>query len=621
MFARWLRRLVSFFSLGKKEFNTLYFSLYSLVILTMTLSHFCLWQSPLFFFLQATGQALLETAVLISIAIALNRWAPRWIFYTYISSTFTILLLHFIDFTTIRILDVSIAYPMKYLFGNGVLHLFIALQAMNINAAMIAIVVSSILAIPLMGIFLYWITSPLSKKIGWNLPLRPVIIAICAISSALFALDLLFHPSMDQSAYRKYQKALPLGTTFIAPEKQYFALSEPIKPHRSEDVVQKAMRDHPVHAAKLPNIYLFVIETLRRDFTTALTAPNLMQFAAENLSFSESYSNASATQLSWFAIFHSNYPYHWTAIRDEWKEGSAPLQMLKQLGYKIRVYSSEDFHYFGVDHLIFGQNRKLIDQLEDFTLNRDLAPCERDALCFKSFYSDLEKNGAQEGNVFLFFLDSTHSEYSVPKDFPLKFTPIIEEIDYLTLSVNQIEPLKNRYRNAISYIDSLMGEFFHKIKEKGLYEDAVIAITGDHGEEFFEEGSLFHGTHLNKYQTSVPLFYRLPHAGLPLQDTVTTHIDIFPTILHYLTGRSDFSPLFDGQSLFSTDRWPYRITVLQNGPDTPNEFAIEKSDWRIHCRFLDKDSIYSSDSLEILSLQEKEPTSLSEAFAPLLKDR
>jgi len=619
MFARWIRQLISFFSLGKKEFNTLYFTLYSIVILAMTLSHFCLWQSPLFFFLQAIGQALLETGVLISIAIALNRWAPRWVFFTYISSTFTILLLHFVDFTTIRLLDVSIAYPMKFLFGNGILHLFIALQAMNVNAAMIGIVIGSILAIPLSGVLLYWVTSPLSKKIGWNLPLRPVLFSIGAIASALFALDLFFHPSMDQTAYRKYQKALPLGTTFITPEKQYYPLDGSLKQYRSEEAVQKTLQTLPVRAEKLPNIYLFVIETLRRDFTTIATAPHLTKFSAENLSFAESYSNASATQLSWFAIFHSDYPFHWTGIRDEWKEGSVPLQMLKQLGYKIRVYSSEDFHYFGVDELIFGKDRKLLDQLEDFTLNRNLAPCDRDALCFQSFYSDLEKSDAKQGNVFLFFLDSTHSEYSVPKDFPLKFAPIIEEIDYLTINVNQIEPLKNRYRNAISYIDSLMGEFFDRIKQNGLYDDAVIAITGDHGEEFFEEGSLFHGTHLNKYQTSVPLLYRFPNAPFIPQDTVSTHIDIFPTILHYLTGHSDFSDLFDGQSLFAPNRWPYRITVLQNGPDTPNEFAIEKSDWRIHCRFTDPESIYSSHSLEILSLQEKEPTPISNALFPLLQ--
>ncbi len=198
---------------------------------------------------------------------------------------------------------------------------------------------------------------------------------------------------------------------------------------------------------------------------------------------------------------------------------------------------------------------------------------------------DLQQEDGKSGNLFILFFDSTHSEYSVPTDFPLPFQPIAKEIDYLTLLPQNIEPIKNRYRNAIAYIDSLAGQFTKTLKENDLYNEAIIAITGDHGEEFFEEGALFHGTHLNRYQTSVPLIYKLQNNSWAPLDTCTTHLDIFPSIIHYLTGRSDFADLFDGQSLFAQNRRTHRIAVLQNGPNTPCEFALEREAEKFRFRF------------------------------------
>ncbi len=63
-------------------------------------------------------------------------------------------------------------------------------------------------------------------------------------------------------------------------------------------------------------------------------------------------------------------------MRDQWKHGSVPLQILKDLGYKIRIYSSADLRYFNMDELLFGQDRQLIDQIEEYAQNRLIEPCE-----------------------------------------------------------------------------------------------------------------------------------------------------------------------------------------------------------------------------------------------------
>ena len=599
---RWVQSVIA---LDKGETNTLYFTLFLIIILGMSISHFFFWKTPftgvpLFFFLHALGQCFLEAGILLLLMRVLKRWLPRWLFYSFIGFTFALLLAHFADFTIARLMDASISYIFHHFFGSGLSHLVPAFQCLNLNTTMVILSFGGIVLIPFIGIAFYCATDRLSKFIPWKFSLSRLIISLLALGTSLFLLDLLFHPFLHRTSYSKFQKALPLGSTFLHPTPNFFALAAPIKKAREEEQTEKHLEKKNLLAASNPNIYLFVIETLRKDFVTEEIAPALTRFGRENISFEESFSNANSTHPSWFAIFHSNFPYHWTKMRNEWENGSIPLRILKDLGYKISVLSSADLRYFQLDQLLFGKERQLCDRVEEYTDIRFIHPCERDRMGLEALLTELEQKDSQQGNLFLIFLDSTHSEYSFPNDFPLKFTPISKEIDYLTLSKENVEPLKNRYRNSIAYIDSLIGEFLTTLKEKKLYKESIIAITGDHAEEFFEEGAIFHGTHLNHYQTSVPLFYKFQANPWVPQDSCSTHLDIFPSIIHYLTGRNDFQDLFDGESIFAPNRREHRLAVLSNGPHTPVEFSLENGEENFRFRFSNTQDIYASDKLEVI---------------------
>ena len=626
MFKKFRQRLSQ-----KTEVNYLYFSILFIVLSIFSLFHVCflekpLWGIRLFFLIYSVGQALLEIWAFIFIAYSLKRWAPRWAFFSFIALSFILLLVHFTDFTLLRLMDASISYLFKFLFGRGFEHLLTAFLALNMNLGMIAIIILSIVVIPFIGVLLYWATSHIAKMKPWSLSHNQIALAIIATGGSLLFLELLAHPYLDRLIYHKFQKTLPLGTTFLSPTPQCIHLPHPIANFRDEKETRKRMPY--LMAQQKPNIYLFVIETLRRDFVDEKTAPNLTAFAQQHIDFPSSFANANWTPLSWFAIFHSDFPYDWAAMRDHWKGGSIPLQLFKQLGYKIRVYSSADLSYFGMDKAIFGEKRKLADSIEEFSFDRTIEPCDRDALCIDSFKKDLASKGGREGNLYIFFFDATHSEYSYPKNFPLKFQPSAKQIDYLTLTQKEIEPVKNRYRNAIAFVDSLFGNFFDTLKQENLYEEAVIAITGDHGEEFYEEGALFHGSHLNRYQTQVPIFCKFP--GRTSASKEATHIDLFPSLLHHITGTSYFGDLFDGASIFTNNQCPFRLAVLQNGPDTPIEFSISQGDNRLQLRFLNPKDIYKQTQLEIISLKISEElpgesleTNIEHAFPralnPLLK--
>src|SRR5262249_39858416 len=47
----------------------------------------------------------------------------------------------------------------------------------------------------------------------------------------------------------------------------------------------------------------------------------------------------------------------------------------------------------------------------------------------------------------------------------------------------------------------------------GIYDDALIVLTADHGEEFHEHGGWWHGTTLYDEQIAVPLIVKPPRGG------------------------------------------------------------------------------------------------------------
>ena len=358
-----------------------------------------------------------------------------------------------------------------------------------------------------------------------------------------------------------------------------------------------------ITTTKHPNIYIFVIETFRRDFINPHTAPNMCSFAEQNIAPDQTFSNANSSGLSWFSIFHSNFPYNWTEVRDHWTGGSIPLQFFKKMGYRIRVYSSADITFFNMDQVILGKNRELADSVKDYSNNTLIEPCDRDSFAMKAIAEDMANE--HEGTLFIVFLDSTHSEYSSPAHFHHPFLPAAISIDYLTISRSSkdLELVKNRYRNSIYWVDHLLGSFLQKMKDLNIYQDAIIAITGDHGEEFFEDGALFHGTHLNDYQTKVPLFLQIPNPLPGNPSTLSTHVDILPSILHSLTGQSDWHDYMDGQSIFLQDRWPYILSVQHNGSNVPFEFSLSDGKNRFIARFLNPPLIHTVPGIELISLE------------------
>lgn len=576
--------------------------------------------SKLYFLFTAAGQSLLEIACIVLIASWIWNKLPSWIYKLFIGISFFALSCHLVDFILVRLMDASFMYAFNLLFAEGITHFFAAFAAMNLSHTMLIMMAALLVIIPLIGIAIYFLTKKVIRKKA--LILRPLhlLIAVFALSVSLIAIDISAKPFLDAGIYSQYSKSLPFGASFVSPSGPKISLPGAVKHPRNEDEVLKKIGERHFTAEKKPNIYLFVVETFRADYVTPEIAPNLYQFKKENFSFPLSLSNASSTHISWFSIFHSVFPHHWTEMKKNWKGGSATLHILKDLGYRINVFSTAELSYYKMNDLLFGEQNKMLDVYQEFPSCWDQQSCDRDKSAMQALQNALSEENGSQGNLFVVFLDSTHSEYSWPKDFPTKFTPISDGIDYLSMAGGKkdLQLVKNRYKNSVAFVDHLFGEFMKTLKEKQLDEEAIVVVTGDHGEEFFEHGAMFHGTHINQMQTSVPLYYKFGQKQNTSTSTFTSHMDIFPSILHHLTGQDNFADLFDGESLFKANRWPYIFTVKQNAGKTPYEFFIHDGRHKILAKFVDPKDIYSSEEIEILAMENAAEERLSQGKDPAL---
>ena len=90
------------------------------------------------------------------------------------------------------------------------------------------------------------------------------------------------------------------------------------------------------------------------------------------------------------------------------------------------------------------------------------------------------------------------------------------------------------YDGAIRHTDHYLGEFFKGLKDRGLYDDTLIIITSDHGEEFGEHYIMGHNQ-LFRELIRVPLIVKPPRSGSGARCGERVRLlDLLPTFLDYL---------------------------------------------------------------------------------------
>jgi len=136
------------------------------------------------------------------------------------------------------------------------------------------------------------------------------------------------------------------------------------------------------------------------------------------------------------------------------------------------------------------------------------------------------------------------------------------------------------YLGEVVDVDAQLGRFLARLKDLGVYDDALILVLSDHGEEFLEHGRTMHGRTLYEEVLHIPVVMKLPGgrgAGRRIADPVGLD-DLMPTLLHALGIPPP--PGMDGRVLLDGEI-PPRLHVAALDLDGRRFTAARSGRWKL----------------------------------------
>jgi arylsulfatase A-like enzyme len=303
-----------------------------------------------------------------------------------------------------------------------------------------------------------------------------------------------------------------------------------------------------VRARSRPDILVVHIESLRGDMFGPEVTPFLATLANESIVPRHHLTTANKTGASMFGILDGlGGAFYALARKDHVRP--LPLEILKSLGYHLSAWANLGA-YEGLDDLFFGG-------LVDFSYQGPTeAAYASDARMLGALLATLAEAPSDAPPRFDYFiLDSTHYDYSYPPEFE-RYTPTMTLGAEAALA-SEMKPrapfIRNRYKNAILYVDSLVRKLVDTLRASGRLDRTLLIVTGDHGEEFFEHGTFGHGGgFLSTQQCEVTFLARIPGVQPRQRYTYASHADVFPTLFDAM-GVESPELFMSGKSLLRYD--------------------------------------------------------------------
>lgn len=298
-----------------------------------------------------------------------------------------------------------------------------------------------------------------------------------------------------------------------------------------------------------PPVFIYLMDTLRQDMVERSLGensvmPNLDILMAQSATFDQAYASNPWTKNSVAALFCGRYP---SALRITGPTAPLPLKVgtladyFSEAGYQTAAFSTNGYvsHEFQMS-----QGFQTFVYLQEINDSEHIHQ-KADALNEAFFRFMSERDNASPLFCYLHSTDA-HSPYT-PLDSTLEALGIqlsgsisgqVQTFhDWrnfnLLLPPEELAELRSLYIAEIHENDRALGEWLDELQRLGLYEDAVIIITSDHGEEFLEHGNLEHSKTLYPEVLHVPLVVKFPggqFAGQRVSAPVQL-IDLLPTLL------------------------------------------------------------------------------------------
>ncbi len=333
----------------------------------------------------------------------------------------------------------------------------------------------------------------------------------------------------------------------------------------------------PRRSRRLPNIVLLGIDSLRRDHMSCygyhrLTTPHIDRFAQDATLFEDTFSahipttSAYASMLTGMDVFNTQV----VALRHKGglrPEVSTLAEILREEGYNTTCVgfsgnpSSRGFDKY-LDYAGWGSwNEGRSPKAQN--LNEVALP-------------ELDRLARQRKPFFLFLRHmDPHAPYLPPEPYERMFyhgnetdpknksmEPVMNFKPFRDFFASWMPPgitdkdyVIAQYDGAVAYMDAAIQSIFTALEARGLVENTIVVINGDHGETLYDHECYF--DHHGMYEPTlvVPLIIRYPGV-MPAGRRVkgyNQHKDLVPTLLD-IAGITREDIQFDGQSLMKLVR-------------------------------------------------------------------
>jgi len=273
--------------------------------------------------------------------------------------------------------------------------------------------------------------------------------------------------------------------------------------------------------------------------------PRLDAFAAGAVRFERAYSHAPWTLPAAASILTSRYPSQHGA--SGW---AGRFTVLGEEAVTVaELFRGAGFATGAVVNVLFLTERFGTAQGFDTVVGRDVEDNRLAGQASDTTDAALQwlaGLGGQRFFILVHYFDP-HLTYDAPAEFTRRF--ILSDDDgeeaafgtvedmfnfrqgKLKLTRREIAGLETRHNGEVAFMDHEVGRLLDGLAELGLAGDTVVAVTADHGEEFFDHGGFEHGHSFYDELLRVPLLIRAPGvAAGAVVPTVVRHIDLAPTL-------------------------------------------------------------------------------------------
>lgn len=306
-------------------------------------------------------------------------------------------------------------------------------------------------------------------------------------------------------------------------------------------------------------IILITVDALRQDYLGCYggkekSSPFLDKMAEEGTKLEKVFATGPYSAASFPSILASIYPMQYEDYIPLPKEVVMVSEALKKKGYRCAAFLSSVYmsRYYGYDRgfdyfqdyfayerinkikkskkekianllqknkLVFGLIEKIYARVKllyksekKFKTSESAEKITKDATEWMK--KNLDRNffvwvHYMDTHIPYFFSEKQHQEFcpEIPKreryQLDLKMRRAIHH--RIDLSDEEINKIKRLYTAAINYVDEKIKRLADFLKSEGVYEETMIIITGDHGEEFREHGDVCHKSKAFDVNLRVPI--------------------------------------------------------------------------------------------------------------------